>query len=128
MKKAPNASNKDVLDAVANTVVAVPARRVRGTNSALPSGTLRRYNNVLIPQLLELLGRQENPWDLQCISPAAEIQRLWQEIFPDAALGYAIQVNTPVYALVRILIVRRQYPCSRAADWSNIDTDNATHL
>ncbi|TFY56704.1 hypothetical protein EVJ58_g7472 [Rhodofomes roseus] len=72
---------------------------VRATNEALPRGTRSRYNTLFMPRLLELLGRLENPWDLQGINPAAEMQRLWEELFPNHRLGYVIQPKTPIYVL-----------------------------
>ncbi|KAH9835641.1 uncharacterized protein C8Q71DRAFT_858500 [Rhodofomes roseus] len=72
---------------------------VRATNEALPDGTRSKYNAVFMPRLLELLGRLDNPWDLQRINPAAEMQRLWEELFPNHPLGYVMQPKTPVYVL-----------------------------
>lgn len=77
-----------------------PAGKV--TNNALPPGTRTRFTEVLVPRLLERLGRQNNPWTFQSNSEAAtEVAHLWDEVFPNVKLNYTFNVEAPVFKLVR---------------------------
>ena len=83
--------------------LSVPKRNQgKVTNNALPPGTRSRFVEILIPRLLERLGWRDNPWTFQSnAEAAAEVARLWTEVFPDVPLNYTFNVEAPVFKLVR---------------------------
>ncbi|KAH9907675.1 uncharacterized protein B0H18DRAFT_964430 [Fomitopsis serialis] len=92
----PMSMNHGNTQAIARLVAA----RRHVTNHDLPSGTLNKYNREFMPKLIEFIARLPNPWELQVINFAAELRRLWSEVFPDVSLGYRVESPLcPLYAL-----------------------------
>ncbi|KAH9927360.1 uncharacterized protein B0H18DRAFT_1118616 [Fomitopsis serialis] len=75
------------------------SRRRTVTNHDLPRGTLQRYNKVFMPKLIHVIACLANPWELQVIDFAAELRRLWDEVFPDVVLGYEVEAGSLLYTL-----------------------------
>ncbi|KAH9829323.1 uncharacterized protein C8Q71DRAFT_695855, partial [Rhodofomes roseus] len=73
--------------------------RIRVTNQDLPKGTRMTFNKVFVPKLIEIIARLSNPWELQVIDLAAELERLWDEVFPDVDLGYEVEQRCDLYIL-----------------------------
>ncbi|TFY69248.1 hypothetical protein EVJ58_g536 [Rhodofomes roseus] len=74
------------------------ARRVP-TNDDLPPGSKPTYNKVVVPKLINIIARLPNPWELQMINFAADVQRVWAEDCAHYPPGYVIEEGTPLYGL-----------------------------
>ena len=85
-------------DAPAESKVKAPRR---GKISDLPPGTRSRYKQVMIPQLVENLGRSVNPWNFASMNAAAEVSRIWSLVFPNVEVGHDIDISSPIFLLVR---------------------------
>ena len=92
------------MDMSYNTELVVPKQSSgKVTNNALPPGTRTRFVEVLIPRLLERLGRRDNPWAFQSnAKAAAEVAELWEDVFPSVPLNYTFNTEAPVFKLVRL--------------------------
>ena len=89
----------------------------RGKNSDLPPGTLTRYKQVMVPQIIEKIGRNEDPWDFASTSAATEVSHIWALIFPTVDVGHDIDISSPIFLLVRHIMANQRRAHYVTADY-----------
>lgn len=83
--------------------------RGRVSMDILPHGTRSTFMREFVPKLLEYVGTQWNPWDLQEVPLGKLMQSIWEEVFVGCPLGYVIVPGTPMYRLVSSLLTVLNY-------------------
>ncbi|EPT01321.1 hypothetical protein FOMPIDRAFT_83325 [Fomitopsis schrenkii] len=71
----------------------------RATLDVLPAQLRNAFLRVYTPQLLEVVGRLPNPWDLQDVDLSVVFQQIWDDVFPDNAVPQSFVPGSGPYRL-----------------------------